>query len=135
MMPAVPNGAPRFVESSHGQDAGWLGPLHHPLRIDADASLPDYRVGEFTLRADVPLTRSEDRRRLLRAFAAPLLRHGAAVSLRRRDAHTPERRVRPRHLLHPPVAVPPVGSRAAPDPVAHASLEGIEGELRLQNRR
>src|SRR5206468_2784155 len=65
MMPVVPNGAPRFVEESHGQDAGWLGPLHHPLRIDADASRPDYRVGEFSLRADVSAERGDTRRRLL----------------------------------------------------------------------
>src|SRR5206468_12917421 len=65
MMPVVPNGAPRFVESSHGQDAGWLGPLHHPMRIDADASKPDYRVGEFSLHADVPPERVDARRHLL----------------------------------------------------------------------
>jgi uncharacterized protein (DUF1501 family) len=66
MMPKVPNGAPRFVESSHGQGAGWLGPLYEPLRIDADASLPDYRVGAFDLHADVPRERSQRRRALLR---------------------------------------------------------------------
>jgi uncharacterized protein (DUF1501 family) len=66
MMPVVPNGAPRFVEESHGQDAGWLGPFHHPLRIDADGSKPDYRVGEFSLRADVPQDRADGRRQLLR---------------------------------------------------------------------
>ena len=66
MMPVVPGGAPRFVEESHGQDAGWLGPLHHPMRIDADASKPDYRVAEFSLRSDVPRARADDRRRLLR---------------------------------------------------------------------
>jgi hypothetical protein len=66
LMPAVPNGAPRFVEESHGQDAGWLGPPYHPLRIDADPSLPDYRVGEFSLRADVDAGRADDRRLLLR---------------------------------------------------------------------
>jgi hypothetical protein len=66
MMPIVPNGAPRFVEESHGQDAGWLGPVHHPMRIDADASKPDYRVGEFSLRADVPRPRADGRRLLLR---------------------------------------------------------------------
>src|SRR6516225_6676192 len=48
MMPRVPNGAPRFVEQSHGQGAGWLGPIHDPLRIDADASKPDYQVGELS---------------------------------------------------------------------------------------
>src|SRR5262249_4808103 len=66
MMPVVPDGAPRFVEESHGQDAGWLGPFHQPLRIDADASKADYRVGEFSLRADVPEARNDARRRLLR---------------------------------------------------------------------
>jgi hypothetical protein len=66
MMPAVPGGAPRFVEESHGQDAGRLGPLYHPMRIDADASKPDYRVGEFCLRADVPEARTDGRRALLR---------------------------------------------------------------------
>jgi uncharacterized protein (DUF1501 family) len=66
MMPVVPDGAPRFVEESHGQDAGWLGPLHHPMRIDADASKPDYQVGEFDLRADVAGTRADARRLLLR---------------------------------------------------------------------
>jgi hypothetical protein len=66
LMPAVPNGAPRFVEESHGQDAGWLGPLHQPLRIDADPSKPGYKVGEFSLRADVPTSRADGRRTLLR---------------------------------------------------------------------
>jgi len=65
MMPKVPNGAPRFVEESHGQGAGWLGPLHDPMRIDADASLPGYTVGDFALSADVPLVRTEQRRTLL----------------------------------------------------------------------
>src|SRR5262245_62038075 len=50
MMPAVPDGAPRFVEQSHGQGAGWLGGAYNPLRIDADASKPDYHVADFALR-------------------------------------------------------------------------------------
>src|SRR5262249_47549716 len=45
--------------------AGWLGPFHQPLRIDADASKPDYRVGEFSLHADVSLPRTDRRRQLL----------------------------------------------------------------------
>src|SRR5262245_41920633 len=65
MMPEVPNAAPRFIESSHGQGAGWLGPLYDPLRIDADASKPDYKVGSFEIQADVPRQRSQRRRELL----------------------------------------------------------------------
>ncbi len=65
MMPVVPDGAPRFVEESHGQDAGWLGPIYGPMRINADASKPDYTVGEFSLHADVSVARADDRRRLL----------------------------------------------------------------------
>ncbi len=72
MMPRVPDGAPRFVESSHGQGAGWLGPHWEPLRIDADASKPDYRVGDFELRADVPLERTDRRRALLRQIDGQL---------------------------------------------------------------
>src|SRR5437870_6193545 len=30
MMPVVPDGAPRFVEESHGQGAGVLGPIYNP---------------------------------------------------------------------------------------------------------
>jgi len=66
MMPkVVQDGAPRFVEQSHGQGAGWLGPLFDPFRIDDDASSPDYKVGEFALTADVPLSRTQSRKHLL----------------------------------------------------------------------
>ena len=65
MMPVVPNGAPRFVESSHGQGAGWLGPVFDPMRIDSDGSKPDYKVGDFSLHTDVPQSRSNQRRELL----------------------------------------------------------------------
>ena len=68
MMPVVPNGAPRFVEESHGQGAGWLGPLFNPLRIDADASKPDYRVGEFDRRDELPAERTGGRRELLHSL-------------------------------------------------------------------
>lgn len=66
MMPKVPNGAPRFVEQSRGRGAGWLGPTFEPMRIDADASLPDYKVADFALHADVPADRVDQRRDLLR---------------------------------------------------------------------
>src|SRR5207244_8504739 len=65
MMPVVPNGAPRFVEQTHGQGAGWLGPIYNPMRIDADASLPDYRVGELALHAGLTALRTGGRRSLL----------------------------------------------------------------------
>jgi uncharacterized protein (DUF1501 family) len=68
MMPVVPDGAPRFVEESHGQGAGLLGPLFNPLRIDADASKPDYRVGEFSPRPELNPDRARDRQALLRSI-------------------------------------------------------------------
>jgi len=68
MMPVVPNGAPRFVEQSHGQGAGWLGPVYGPMRIDADASLPDYRVGDFALSAETTPLRVGGRQQLLRSI-------------------------------------------------------------------
>jgi len=69
MMPIVKeNGAPRFVEETHGQGAGFLGPLHNPMRIDADAASPDYRVGDFSLSVDTPSGRVHDRAELLRGL-------------------------------------------------------------------
>ena len=65
MMPRVPDGAPRFVEQSRGRGAGMLGPIFEPMRIDADANLPDYRVADFSRHADVPGERADVRRRLL----------------------------------------------------------------------
>jgi hypothetical protein len=66
MMPKVPNGAPRFVEESHGQGGGWLGPIYNPMRIDANASEPGYNIGELALHADVPQERVDRRQSLLR---------------------------------------------------------------------
>ena len=79
MMPEVPPpaGAPRFVEASHGQGAGLLGPGFGPMRIDADASSPGYRVGEFALRDDLPAGRLDDRRGLLGRLDAQVRQLGA----------------------------------------------------------
>jgi hypothetical protein len=74
MMPRVPDGAPRFVEESHGQGAGWLGPLFEPMRIDADASRPDYQVADFSLRAELPPARTGRRQSLLRSLDGQLHR-------------------------------------------------------------
>jgi hypothetical protein len=87
MMPVVPNGAPRFVEESHGQGAGWLGPLFNPLRIDADASKPDYRVGEFDLRAELPTDRTGGRRDLLLSLDGQWRRPDANAQMEAMQAH------------------------------------------------
>jgi hypothetical protein len=87
MMPRVPDGAPRFVEESHGQGAGWLGPVYEPLRIDADASRPDYRVADFSLHADVPLARTHRRQALLRDLDGQVRRLEAHPGVRAAGAH------------------------------------------------
>jgi hypothetical protein len=87
MMPKVHNGAPRFVEESHGQGAGWLGPVYEPLRIDADASKPDYRVADFSLSADVPLARTRDRQTLLHNLDSQVRRLESHPSLAAAGAH------------------------------------------------
>jgi hypothetical protein len=66
MMPTSLDGAPRFVESSHGQGAGWLGPALNPLTIDADLN----RMAADTsirLPGEVAPGRFSDRWRLLEA--------------------------------------------------------------------
>ncbi len=65
MRPTVPNGAPRFVEQSHGQFGGWLGETVKPLTIDANPGLPDYRVGDFDRLPEIDGGRLGRRRSLL----------------------------------------------------------------------
>ncbi len=65
MRPKLENDVPRFVEQSHGQFAGWLGPTWDPLTIDADPSRADYRVGEIEPLDEVPAARMNRRRSLL----------------------------------------------------------------------
>lgn len=65
MRPTIKDGAPRFVEQSHGQGAGWLGPALNPFTIDDDPNARDYRVGAFRLPEEVSFGRFDDRRRLL----------------------------------------------------------------------
>ena len=87
MRPTVPNGAPRFVESSHGQSAGWLGPAFNPLTLDDDPNRVDYRseasLGALSLPDGLSPARFEDRRLLLKALGAQArtLEHSAL------DAH------------------------------------------------
>jgi hypothetical protein len=121
MRPTVPDGAPRFVELSHGQGAGWLGPALNPLTIDDDPSRPDYRVGAFGLPDDVGSGRLADRQRLLLAVEdqardleqSPQVRAMEAHYVRAYDVLTDRRaleafdlakedpRLRARYGLHP----------------------------------
>jgi hypothetical protein len=87
MMPILPNGAPRFVEDSHGQDAGWLGPQFHPLRIDVDASTPAYHVADFSLHADLPLERTDRRRALLGQLEGQVQRLELSVEMHAVGSH------------------------------------------------
>jgi hypothetical protein len=91
MRPTVPAGAPRFVESSHGQGAGWLGPSLNPLTLDDDPNRAGFRpeaaLGALSLPDELPPGRFADRRRLLatvEAQARGLLRAGQAAAL---DGH------------------------------------------------
>ncbi len=65
LMPVSSDNAPRFVESSHGQGAGWLGPVWSPMRIIANPSQPNYQVGDFALNGDLDLVRVGSRKSLL----------------------------------------------------------------------
>lgn len=65
MRPRLENTVPRFVEQSHGQFAGWLGPTWDPLVVDADPSRPDYRVGDFIPQAGLNNRRLQQRQALL----------------------------------------------------------------------
>ena len=89
MMPVVPppDGAPRFVELSHGQGAGWLGPLYNPMRIDADASKPDYRVGEFDRPPELGVSRTEGRQELLKSLDGQIRKLESQPDLDAMGAH------------------------------------------------
>jgi uncharacterized protein (DUF1501 family) len=87
MMPVVPNGSPRFVEQSHGQGAGWLGPVYNPMRIDADASLSDYRVGDFALSAELTPLRTSGRQELLRTVDQQIRQLEQQASVQAMQSH------------------------------------------------
>jgi uncharacterized protein (DUF1501 family) len=131
MMPVVPNGAPRFVEETHGQDGGWLGPLYHPMRIDADGSKPGYRVGELDLRTDVPMTRADERKALL----AQLDRQKASM-----EELLPMRAARSHHVRAFDLLASPAVTRAfdlsrEPMPIRERYGMNVHGQSVLQARR
>ncbi|MFM7056620.1 MAG: DUF1501 domain-containing protein [Planctomycetota bacterium] len=129
MMPVVPNGAPRFVEESHGQGAGWLGNVYNPLRIDADASLPDYQVGEFSLQPGVTANRLEQRRLLNSALQPSLIPPGSPA-----DAMTEHYR-RAFDLLGSPAVTAAFDLTREPPEVRERYGMNIHGQSVLQARR
>ena len=70
LMPHSPDKAPRFVEETHGQGAGWLGPVWQPMRIDANPNSPEYSIGELTPSLELSGTRMDERANLLRSLGA-----------------------------------------------------------------
>jgi hypothetical protein len=87
MRPEIPNGAPRFVEQSHGQGAGWLGPALNPFTIDHDPSRPDYKVGEFRLPDSVGPERFAGRRHLLDELEAQARSWESGAAIRAMGLH------------------------------------------------
>jgi uncharacterized protein (DUF1501 family) len=57
------------------------------MRIDADASKPGFRVGDFDLRADLSRDRAGDRRALLRSFDRQIERMENNLELQAAKAH------------------------------------------------
>lgn len=131
MMPVVPNGAPRFVEQSHGQGAGWLGPVYNPMRIDADASRSDYRVGEFSLHAELNPLRVGGRQQLLSSLEQQrraLERHADVHAMR---AHYE----RAFALLAAPEVARAFDLSREPRPVRERYGMNVHGQSVLQARR
>jgi len=87
MRPKIENTVPRFVEQSHGQFAGWLGPTWDPLTIDADPSKPGYRVGDFTLQDQLSQSRLGKRQSLLSQLENKLSRADSGGSLGTMSQH------------------------------------------------
>ncbi len=69
MRPELPDAAPRFVESSHGQGGGWMGPNFDPMTIDDDPALGSYRPASANLPEGLSLERLQSRRELAEMLA------------------------------------------------------------------
>jgi len=80
MRPTVPGDVPRFVESSQGQFAGWLGAAHDPFTIDDDPSRPDYRVPDMELSPELSVGRLDDRLGLLADLDRQIAARGDAAA-------------------------------------------------------
>lgn len=87
LMPHSPDKAPRFVESTHGQGAGWLGPVWQPMRIEADPSSAEYTIGEITPAADLAGSRMAERAGLVNGLetSSPFTSADSSAQARHRE--------------------------------------------------
>jgi hypothetical protein len=131
MMPVVPKGAPRFVEESHGQGAGWLGMVYNPMRIDADASRPNYQVGQFALHAELTSLRLGGRRQLMRSLDQQLHRLEQQTDIQAMQAHYE----RAFSLLAAPQVTRAFDLSQEPLPLRERYGMNIHGQSVLQARR
>lgn len=72
MRPKLPGDVPRFVEETHGQSAGWIGPNFDPLTIDSNPNSVDYHVGDFDPPHEIYRKRVDARKALLRRLDRPI---------------------------------------------------------------
>jgi hypothetical protein len=129
LMPHSPDKAPRFVEETHGQGAGWLGPVWQPMRIDANPNSGSYSVGEITPSADLVGSRMSDRAGLVKALGG-LVPHppgDMAAQIRHRE--------RAMSLLSNPKAAAAFDLSQEPPRVRERYGLNIHGQSVLQARR
>jgi hypothetical protein len=129
LMPHSPDKAPRFVEETHGQGAGWLGPVWQPMRIDANPNSGSYSVGEITPSADLVGSRMSDRAGLVKALGG-LVSHppgDMAAQIRHRE--------RAMSLLSNPKAAAAFDLSQEPPRVRERYGLNIHGQSVLQARR
>ena len=131
MRPKLENEVPRFVEQSHGQFAGWLGPTWDPLTIDADPSRPDYRVGEVEPLEGVGEDRMNHRKSLLSSLERSAQRLQELDSLKSMGRHYS----RAFDLLASAVGRSAFDLTEEPDDVRDAYGQNPHGQSVLQARR
>ncbi|MBL8817500.1 MAG: DUF1501 domain-containing protein [Planctomyces sp.] len=131
MRPKLNNDVPRFVEQSHGQSAGWLGPAWDPLTIDADPSTPDFRVGEMEPLVDITDPRMSHRQALLRSLEATLAATERNVQMQTMQGHYH----RAFQLLESAVGRAAFDLNAEPDSVRDRYGRNPHGQSVLQARR
>ena len=131
LMPVSTDNAPRFVESSHGQGAGWLGPVWSPMRIIANPSQPNYRVGEFALNGDLDLNRVGSRKSLLGGLDAIRSQLDKNATMRAASGNS----ARAFDLLSNPKAAAAFDLSREPEAVRERYGRHTHGQTVLQARR